>query len=87
MARIEVDALRDPEQVYLAPSLGEARKVEALVTSRGVDYATQVEVFGRSTLFGSRTESFMVGTGAMPSQGRRADPGRWPSPVQRDGAV
>jgi hypothetical protein len=53
MGRIEGDALRDPEQVYLAPTLGEAQKVEALLTSRGVDYATQVEELGRSTLFGS----------------------------------
>jgi hypothetical protein len=47
MARIEPDALSDPEQVYLAPTL------EALLTARGVDYATQVEVLGRTTLFGS----------------------------------
>ena len=53
MARIDPDALPDPEQVYLAASMGEARKVEALLTSRGVDYATQVETLGRSTLFGS----------------------------------
>jgi hypothetical protein len=53
MTRIEADALPDPEQVYVAASLGEARKVEALLTSSGVNYATQVEVLGRSTLFGS----------------------------------
>jgi hypothetical protein len=53
MARIEPDALSDPEQVYLASTLGEARRIEALLTGRGVDYATQVEVLGRTTLFGS----------------------------------
>jgi len=53
MPRIEPDALSDPEQVYLAPTLGEARRIEALLTARGVDYATQVEVLGRTTLFGS----------------------------------
>ena len=53
MARIEPDALSDPEQVYLAPTLGEARRIEALLTARGVNYATQVEVLGRTTLFGS----------------------------------
>jgi hypothetical protein len=52
MPRIEPDALSDPEQVYLAPTLGEARRIEALLTARGVDYATQAEVLGR-TLFGS----------------------------------
>ena len=53
MARIEPDALPDPEQVYVTGSLREARTVEALLTSQGVDYATQVEVLGRSSLFGS----------------------------------
>ena len=53
MTRIEADALPEPEQVYLAATLGEARRVEALLTERGVDYATQVEVLGRTTLFGS----------------------------------
>lgn len=53
MARIDPEALRDPEQVYLATSLGEAREVETLLTTNGVDYATQVELLGRSTLFGS----------------------------------
>ena len=53
MARIEGDSLSDPEQVYLAASLNEAREVEALLTSSGVSYATQVEVLGRTTLFGS----------------------------------
>ena len=53
MGRIEPDALPEPEQVYLAATLREARRIEALLTARGVDYATQVEVLGRSTLFGS----------------------------------
>lgn len=53
MARIEADTLSDPEQVYLASSIGEARRVEAVLTSYGVSYATEVQVLGRSTLFGS----------------------------------
>jgi hypothetical protein len=53
MARVEGDSLSDPEQVYLAASLNEAREVEALLTSSGVSYATQVEELGRTTLFGS----------------------------------
>ena len=39
--------------MYLAPTLGEARRVEALLTARGVDYATQAEVLGRTTLLRS----------------------------------
>jgi hypothetical protein len=53
MGRIETDDLRDAERVYLATSLGEARRVEALLTKRGVDYAIEVEALGRTTLFGS----------------------------------
>jgi hypothetical protein len=53
MGRIEPDALAEPEQVYVAATLREARRIEALLTARGVNYATQVEVLGRSTLFGS----------------------------------
>ncbi len=53
MGRIEPGALSDPEQVYLAATLREARRIEALLTARGVNYATQVEVLGGSSLFGS----------------------------------
>jgi hypothetical protein len=34
--------------------LGLARAVEALLTTRGVDYAVEVEQLGRTTLFGSQ---------------------------------
>ena len=53
MARIEADQLQDPEQIFLASSLGTARKVEALLDSRRVDYVVQVEELGRTTLFGT----------------------------------
>ncbi|CAN5454881.1 MAG: hypothetical protein H0T05_03850 [Acidobacteria bacterium] len=53
MGRVEADALRDGELVYLAASLGEARQVEELLTGNGVDYVAQVEELGRTTLFGS----------------------------------
>ena len=53
MARIEPDALPDPEQIYLARSLGEARRIETLLTDQGVHYVTQVEVLGSTSLFGS----------------------------------
>jgi hypothetical protein len=53
MARIDTDALQDPEPIYLASSLRGARRVEALLTSHGVDYVVQVESLGRSTLFGT----------------------------------
>lgn len=53
MARIEADQLQDPEQIFLASSLRTARRVEALLDSRGVDYVVQVEELGRTTLFGT----------------------------------
>ena len=53
MARIDADALQDPVNIYLAASLAVARAVEALLTSRDVDYAVQVEPLGRTALFGS----------------------------------
>ena len=53
MARIEADALENPEPIYLASSLRGARRVEALLTSRGIDYVVQVESLGRTALFGT----------------------------------
>ncbi|HSC25871.1 MAG TPA: hypothetical protein VLD67_01275 [Vicinamibacterales bacterium] len=53
MARVEPDALREPEQVYTASSIREARRIEELLTRRGVDYGVQVEEIGRSILFGA----------------------------------
>lgn len=53
MARIEPEDLRDPEQIFIAGSLRIARRAEEWLTTAGVDYAVQVEEFGRSLLFGS----------------------------------
>ena len=53
MSRVEAEDLSDPVKIYVASSLGLARTVEALLTSRGVAYAVQVESLGRTTLFGS----------------------------------
>jgi hypothetical protein len=53
MAHVEADALVDPCPLYLTASLGDAKKVEALLTSRGVDYAVETEEIGRSLVFGS----------------------------------
>ncbi len=54
MARVESETLADRDliEVFIARTLDEARRVEGLLTDRGVDYAVQVEQFGR-TLFGS----------------------------------
>ena len=69
MARIEADALDDPEPIYVATSLRGARRAEALLTSRGVDYVVQVESLGRSTLFGTVRQ----GAGFYVSSGKAAD--------------
>lgn len=53
MGRIEPEACRDPERVFIAASLREARRVEELLTTRGVDYAVHVEPFAVTFLFRS----------------------------------
>ena len=54
MAWVESDTLesRDLVAVFIGQTLAEARRVEGLLTQRGVDYAVQVELFGY-TLLGS----------------------------------
>jgi hypothetical protein len=53
MARIDGEDLQDPERIYLASSVRVARQVEEWLTVAGVNYAVQVEPFGRSLLFGT----------------------------------
>lgn len=54
MARIESETFadRDGVGIFIAETLGQAQRAEELLTSRGVDYAVRVELFGY-TLFGS----------------------------------
>lgn len=54
MPRVELEDFGDVKAVivFLTPSLREARRVEALLTECGVDYAVSVEPCGK-TLFGS----------------------------------
>ena len=51
MARIEPEALDDPERIYIAGSLRVALRIEEWLATAGVDYAVQVEPYGRSLLF------------------------------------
>ena len=53
MGRIEPEELRDPERIFVAGSLRVARRVEEWLTMAGVDYAVQVEPFGRTLIFGT----------------------------------
>jgi len=53
MAHIEPEALDDPERVYIASTLQMALRIEEWLTMAGVDYAVQVEPYGRSLLFGT----------------------------------
>ena len=54
MARVESEVLADQAvaPVYMAKTVREARRVEELLSQRGVDYTVEVEVFAR-TLLGS----------------------------------
>ena len=47
MARIEREELgdRDASMVFIAGSLGEARRAEGLLTAIGVDYVVRIEPF------------------------------------------
>jgi hypothetical protein len=47
----EPEDLHDRERIFVARTLRQAKKVEALLTQAGVDYDVQVEPFGRSFLF------------------------------------
>jgi hypothetical protein len=51
VARIEAEDLDDPQRIYIAGSLRVALRVEEQLTTAGVDYAVQVEPYGRSLLF------------------------------------
>jgi hypothetical protein len=53
MARIEGEALDDPERIYIAGTLRMALRIEEWLTMAGVDYAVQVEPYARSLLFGT----------------------------------
>jgi hypothetical protein len=54
MARVEPEALRDPELIFVGRTLRLAVRAEEWLTAAGIDYAVQVESVGRSLLF--RTE-------------------------------
>ena len=54
MARIEPEALRDPEVIFIGRTLRLALRAEEWLTTAGIDYAVQIESIGRSLLF--RTE-------------------------------
>ena len=53
MALVEPESLHEPEQVYLARKLHDARAVEEFLTGAGVDYEVQVEAYAHGFLFGS----------------------------------
>jgi hypothetical protein len=53
MPRIDVEELRDPEQVFIAGTLRLARRAEDSLTNAGVDYGVKVEEYARSFLFGT----------------------------------
>lgn len=52
MERLEPDALADRAPVFIATSMREARRIEALLSGHGIDYLVEVESLGTS-LFGS----------------------------------
>ncbi|MCC7009545.1 MAG: hypothetical protein IT184_12085 [Acidobacteria bacterium] len=53
MARLDPDDFddRDLARIFMTPKLGEARRAEAALAARGIDFVVVAEPFGR-TLFG-----------------------------------
>lgn len=52
MGRVDGETLDDPERIYIAGTLRMALRIEEWLTLAGVEYAVQVEPYGRSLLFG-----------------------------------
>jgi hypothetical protein len=53
VAQVEPEDLHDPERIFIARTVRQARRVEELLTEAGVDYVVQVEPYSRSILFGT----------------------------------
>ena len=53
MTSTDADELHDPERIYIAITVKEARAVEEWLTAAGIGYAVEVEPYARTTLFGS----------------------------------
>jgi hypothetical protein len=52
VGRVDGETLDDPERIYIAGTLRMALRIEEWLTLAGVEYAVQVEPYGRSLLFG-----------------------------------
>lgn len=57
MPRLDPDAFadRDLARIFITPKLGDARKAEAVLSGRGVDYVVVAEPVGRTLLGFTRT--------------------------------
>jgi hypothetical protein len=53
VAHVEPEDLQDLERIFIARTLRQAQKAEALLTEAGLDYVVQVEAYARSFLFGT----------------------------------
>ena len=64
MARVSLEDFGDKEvgRIYIAGTLGEARRVEAILTGNGIHYAVEVEPYMRFSIFSSEQKgaSFYV---------------------------
>ena len=52
MARLDFEPFRDKEicRIYIAGELGEARRVEEILTRHAIDYAVEIEPYQKSML-------------------------------------
>ena len=53
MARVALEDFGDKEvvRIYIAGALGEAKRVEAILTQNGIHYAVEVEPYVRFSMF------------------------------------
>lgn len=70
MARIALEDFGEKEvvRIYIAGALGEAKRVEAILTENGIHYAVEVELYLTSSIFsifssGQKGASFYVISG------------------------
>ena len=59
MVRVTLDDFSDKEvaRIYLAVELGEAKRVEEILSANGIDYVVEVEPYVRSSVFSFSSEN------------------------------
>jgi hypothetical protein len=87
VGHVEPEDLQNRERIFIARTLRQAKKVEALLTAAGVDYDVEVEPYGRSLLFGTIRHGaafYVAAIDAAPCRERLVAAGFWKGVVTSD---